>query len=309
MSVEKIGIDMGNSTICTAAHNERGDLQKKYVKSLYGFDIELATADIVECNGITIALGTGPYMLTTIDKTERGFIEHQILWSVYSLFGAGLHHINLGAGLPISIYKTKKQAFASKLKSLETIIGKVNGEEVTVIVSDVKVMAECHAALKTLINYLDKDNSTLIIDIGLKTTDVIKTHFDNKFYIDDFITINISLADIYSVLQRKIAKEGLELSISEIDRRLNSSNPIVRTEKGKFNLAEHIQDTSSVCKQIIREIENRFNKISVDDKIFIGGGSEVFLKVLPEFKKQNNIDIPLDMRYYANAIGYLLGLQ
>lgn len=54
----------------------------------------------------------------------------------------------------------------------------------------------------------------------------------------------------------------------------------------------------------MKDIENKFGKTILHDKVFIGGGSEKFLKALVGIK--NNIDVPTEMRYYSNALGYLL---
>ncbi len=113
-----------------------------------------------------------------MDKTNREYIEHQILWAVNKLYGSGTHYIN--------IYKAKKEEFAEKLKGFGTIEGVVNGKEVSVNLVDVKVQAEGSSALRVLANYIDKDNNTLIIDRGMKTTDVILVEWNGKFTISNY---------------------------------------------------------------------------------------------------------------------------
>ena len=43
-----------------------------------------------------------------------------------AIYGTGTHYINLGVGLPISIYKAKKEEFAQKIRALDTIDGMDN---------------------------------------------------------------------------------------------------------------------------------------------------------------------------------------
>ena len=172
-NVKNLGLDMGNSTICVAGINDKGEIIKAYTNSVYSMDTALISGDIIECKGVKLALGVGQTTLSNIDKTNREYIEHQILWAVNTLYGSGTHYINLGVGLPISIYKAKKEGFTEKLKGFGTIEGVVNGKEISVNLVDVKVQAEGYAALRVLTNYIDKDNTTLIIDIGMKTTDLI----------------------------------------------------------------------------------------------------------------------------------------
>lgn len=304
-NVKNIGIDMGNSTICVAGVDNKGEIIKAYTHSVYSMDTALMSGDIIECRGIKLALGIGQTTLTNVDKTNREYIEHQILWSVNAVYGAGVHYINLGTGLPISIYKAKKEEFAQKLRGLGTIEGVVNGKEISVNIVDVKVMAEGYASIKPLSPYLDKDNTTLIIDIGLRTTDVLLIEWDGKFKIVNYGTVNIALYDIYKVLQEKIAAEGVEVTIEQIDRKFNSNKPVIRTEKGEFNLEDHLVDTIGVCRDIMKDIENKFGKTVLHDKVFVGGGSRKLLAVV-EDKIRNNIKISSECCWYCNCIGYIM---
>ena len=304
-NVKNLGLDMRNSTICVAGINDKGEVIKAYTNSVYSMDTALISGDIIECKGVKLALGVGQTTLSNVDKTNREYIEHQILWAVNRLYGSGTHYINLGVGLPISIYKAKKEEFAEKLKGFGTIEGVVNGKEVSVNLVDVKVQAEGYAALRVLTNYIDKDNTTLIIDIGMKTTDVILVEWNGKFTISNYGTTNIALYDMYKVLQDKIASEGVEVTIEQIDKKFQSNKPIIRTEKGDFNLVEHLPDTIHVCRDIMKDIENKFGKTILHDKIFVGGGSEKFLESVGG-KVRNNIEVPQELRWYGNAVGYLV---
>lgn len=306
-NVKNIGIDLGNSTICVAGMGADGNIKNAYTYSVYSTDTALISGDIIECRGMKIALGVGQSTLTNVDKTNREYIEHQILWAVNAVYGSGNHYINLGTGLPISIYKAKKEEFAQKLRGLGTIEGVVNGKEISVNIVDIKVMAEGYAAIKPLSPYIDKDNTTLIIDIGLKTTDVLLIEWDGKFKIVNYGTVNIALYDMYKVLQEKIAAEGVEVSIEQIDRKFNSNKPVIRTEKGEFDLEEHLVDTIGVCRNIMKDIENKCGKTVLHDKLFVGGGTEKFLKAVGG-KARNNVYVPCSMRWYGNCIGYILNL-
>ena len=306
-NVKNLGLDMGNSTICVAGIDEKGEIIKDYTNSVYSMDTALISGDIIECKGVKLALGVGQTTLSNVDKTNREYIEHQILWAVNKLYGSGTHYINLGVGLPISIYKAKKEEFAEKLKGFGTIEGVVNGKEVSVNLVDVKVQAEGYAALRVLTNYIDKDNTTLIIDRGMKTTDVILVEWNGKFTISNYGTTNIALYDMYKVLQDKIASEGVEVTIEQIDKKFQSNKPIIRTEKGDFNLVDHLSDILPVCRDIMKDIENRFGKTILHDKVFVGGGAEKFLGAV-EGKLRNNVDLPQEMRWYGNVEGYLITL-
>ena len=78
-NVKNIGIDMGNSTICVAGMDNKGEIIKTYTNSVYSMDTALMSGDIIECRGTKLALGVGQTTLTNVDKTNREYIEHQIL--------------------------------------------------------------------------------------------------------------------------------------------------------------------------------------------------------------------------------------
>ena len=305
-NVKKIGVDMGNSTICVSALVDEA-VKQAYASSVYSLDTALISGDVIESKGVKLALGIGQTTLTNVDKTNRELIEHQILWAINSVYGSGDHYVKLGVGLPISIYKAKKDGYTDDVKALGTITGTINNKPISVNLVDVKVMAEGHASIKPLANYINKDNTTLLIDIGMKTTDVLLIRHDGKkFVIEKYATINIALYDIYQVLRDAIAQQGVDVSIEYIDKRFKSDNPVIRTEKGDYNLVDHLADVKHVCNDIMKAIENEFGKTILHDKLFTGGGAEKFLEAIGDVP--NNIDVPQDLRYYSNSLGYLLGL-
>lgn len=306
--VKSIGIDMGNSTIGVTGLIGK-DVKHTFIQSIYTTDTALTSGDVIEYQGVKIALGVGQSTLTNVDKTNREYIEHQILWSVKSIYGTGKHYIKLGIGLPISIYKAKKEDYMKQLNEIKCITGTINGQQITINLVGVSVYAEGHAAIKPLAKFIDKDNTTLIIDIGMKTTDVLLVEYINgKFSINKFATINIALYDIYNVLKSGINAEGIDITIDDIDRRFKSKKPIIRTEKGEYDLEKHLPDAKGVCMELIKNIENIFGKTVLHDKLFIGGGASKFIKAI-NTKIKNNIEVKEDLRYYANSLGYFLNVS
>ncbi|MEG2018362.1 MAG: hypothetical protein RR128_07890, partial [Clostridium sp.] len=182
------------------------------------------------------------------------------------------------------------------------------GKEISVNLVDVKVQAEGYAALKVLTQHIDKDNTTLIIDIGMRTTDVLLIEWNGKFTISNYGTTNIALYDIYKVLQDKIASEGVEVTIEQIDKKFQSNKPVIRTEKGEFNLTENLGGTVHICRDIMKDIENKFGKTILHDKAFVGGGAEKFLEAV-DGKVRNNVEVDRELRWWGNALGYIVSLN
>ena len=77
-NVKNLGLDMGNSTICVAGINDKGEVTKAYTNSVYSMDTALISGDIIECKGVKLALGVGHTTLSNVDKTNREYIEHHI---------------------------------------------------------------------------------------------------------------------------------------------------------------------------------------------------------------------------------------
>ena len=55
----------------------------------------------------------------------------------------------------------------------------------------------------------------------------------------------------------------------------------------------------------MKDIENKFGKTVLHDKVFVGGGAEKLVKVIGN-KMKNNVKVPLEVSWYCNSIGYLI---
>ena len=64
-------------------------------------------------------------------------------------------------------------------------------------------------------------------------------------------------------------------------------------------------DVVGVCRDIMKDIENKFGKTVLHDKVFVGGGSSRFLGVV-EGKVRNNVQVDRELRLYGNCEGYLM---
>ena len=76
-------------------------------------------------------------------------------------------------------------------------------------------------------------------------------------------------------------------------------------KKGEFNLEEHLSDVVGVCRDVMKDIENKFGKTVLHDKMFVEGVSSKFL-VAVEGKVGNNVEVGRELRLYRNCLGYLI---
>lgn len=307
-----LSLDMGNSFI-KAIGSIDGKESRAYTQSIYTTDVAITSKDRVECDGTILALGSGKRTLLSENKSERKFIKHQILWAVYNTLGSGVFSLDIVTCLPINGYKASRSEFENKIKDLGTTVGLVNGEQITIYINNVKVQAESYSAIRPLINQgkISLENDTLIIDVGLGTTDVMQVCYDdeeNSLNIVAYHTFNIALKDIYEVFQQELFSRGIDVSINEIDRKINSSNPVFRTNKEDYNLLENITDAHDVGVELLTLIKNTFGNIVRFDKVFIGGGSKHLLNSI-EHQVANIIEVDDDITYYGNVLGMLESLE
>lgn len=313
---KKLGIDFGNCTICFAGEGVGQTIARNFIDSTYTTSLGSDLEDVVSYNGVTIKLGArgaNANELSNVNKVDREYLEHQILWCAYKCYGFGDHHIKLGVGLPIIDYlnKAKQMAFLERLKGFNTLTGTVEGRNVTltIIPEQVKLSAEGHATLKVLFNYLSKSFGNLVIDIGLKSTDVSVYEWVNgKFKAVVTETIPVALDSILAPIQTELELKGAHYKLTQLDRLIREGKYVVRTEQGDYDLKAALKSRTTECTNIIKEIENKVGKTLNYNKLFIGGGSKIFLDILGRDRISNLTPVPTDIQYYANAIAYFLNM-
>lgn len=314
--MNKMSIDFGNCMLLAVGDNER----KFKCESLYNAKVIAANSrNTVEVDGKAVQFGNGTHDLSSIDKLSRPYIKEQILLSAYNIFGEcnkdEYHYIQLALGCPLEFYRNNKEdiaKFETYLKTQSPIVGKVEGREVNVQLVSVKVMAEGFSTVVPLTPYF-KEGQHVIIDVGLKTTDIAVVNVENgkvKGLVQSE-TINIALEQLYRKLIDNVKKyTGInDLSISEVDTLLKTSETIKRGRKGRADLLyilnNELQDTAL---ELMNEISNRIGEFTHKHTFFIGGGSEKYIAALNDKAIDwtfNSIEIPQETAYFANAVGFL----
>ncbi len=317
MNCIKVGLDLGNNTICAVTSID-GEYAYEYIPSTYQQVTDFSSKNIVSVKDTKIELGhKNGHELTNINKTNRLYIEHQILWAVNSLFknkSKKIFELELAVGLPISDFmdKDKRNKYQDYLNNIKEIKGSVDEKELTIEIKRVLVLAEGHSAIKSLIKEIPRNGySTVIHDIGFLTTDVIVVDIENN---DILVRKPISISKGISYLYDSIYEEALKLecvsSKSELDYYIKRKFDTIRGKNDKnYMLDEALMKRRDECKSIMNDISNHLGfKTSSCNKIFIGGGSVLLLKILGEDWISNHIAVNDNTRYSANAKGYYLSL-
>ena len=310
---KKLTIDFGNCVLAYASIID-GLTKTGNVYSTYTTTINSDLENVIECNGTTIKLDARDVKATELantNKSRREHLEHQILLAAYKTFGTGSHHVELGTGMPISdiLNQKNREEFLQRLKGIGTISGIVEGQQITVTIipEKVKLFVESHATQSVLSKYFSRAFGNLVIDCGLKTTDVTLFDWDpNKgsYVATKTFSIAQGLETILTPIQNELDRMGVKYKLTYLDRRIREQKYIVRTEQGDYNLYEALMKRQNECIAILTAVKNELGSIEDTNKFMLGGGSELILKITPGILRDNQ-PLETDVRYKANVLGYL----
>lgn len=320
-NLKVVAIDFGNSTICVVYVNDKGEKKRFYIDSTYTDVVNsLTSQNVVEVDGIKIQFQpmVGGKELRAADKTKRLHMKHQVLLAVYKAYGEGKHYITLSTGLPLIDYKNeqKKAAFKAMFDSAEftEIKGIVDGHEVSVNLGKRTIVnGECLSAVKGLAKKIPVDlYGTIIYDVGMETTEALVAKWeDGKLRVSNPVNSDYALSSVYQGLFEEAKTVGAVSSMAELDKFVNANATKLRSEKGEYDLEKRLNAKVSECAVILKDINNQFNFPTNNmSKIFIGGGSNILLKIIEgKANIAHHIQLDKEDRYYANAEGYYLAAK
>lgn len=320
-NLKTIAIDFGNSTICVVYIDEKGEKKHFYITSTYTDVVNsLTRGNVVEVDGVKIQLAPsyGGKELRAQDKTKRAHLKHQILLAVFKAFGPGRHYITLSTGLPLIDYKneSKRAEFKNMFDSagFSEFKGMVDGQEVTVNLGKrTLVNGEGLEAVRSLVKYIPRDlYGTIIYDIGMETTEAFVVKWtETGVEVTNPVNSDYALASIYQSIFEEAKTVGAVTSMTELDKFITANVETIRSEKGEFELRKSLKSKINECSAIIKDINNQFDFSTLNmSKIFIGGGSNIFLQIVEgKADISHHISISKEERYYANAEGYFLAAK
>lgn len=318
--MNKLAIDFGNSYINCVGTNKKGELKKDCIPSTYNelTGTEVITRNVVEYNGQFIQIGTtNGEEFTNVRKVDREYLEHQVLWCAYKLFGSGDHYVRLAAGLPLTDYTvaSEKEYFKKHLEGFKILNGKVEGKEVIVhIVAPVTICPEGYATVDVLGDIIPKTKQTLIVDVGMKTTDYALVEYNEEAGEIDPITYNTvrkGLDTIYAPAIATLKTKGTTITPSALDSVYRKGETITLKDKTEFNVVQEVLKAVQPCKSILKAISTdpKVGDLTPYHKILIGGGAKALEDIMSVDDLTNIVVVDEEMKYYANALGYLAWLE
>ena len=207
--------------------------------------------------------------------------------------------IELGVGLPITLYGKQKETFANYFKRTATF--KWQGVEKTVTVADCKAFPQGFAAYISQYKALGKYSTLYLIDIGGYTIDVLAV-INGKA--DKSITASLPYGVIK--LYHKIATELLSIGIQLSEQQLTAVIKGDDIDHMDRELIHQIVETQRL--QYIKHALNQVQELGIDLRnpvALCGGGAEL----LAQYIAQEKINCVATLDRFANADGYKILME
>lgn len=319
-NLRKLSIDFGNSFINVVGEDKKGIVRKACVASTYGElqNTKIIKKNVVKFGDLILQLGkNGGEEFTNVRKIEREHLEHQILWAAYMTMGAGDHYVRLAAGLPLVDYTNDsgdKEEFQKHLEGFKCIVGEVNEEKVSVhIVSPVEICPEGYSAVDVLSDIIPHDKQTLIVDIGMKTTDYALVEFNEEEGIIEPVaygTVKKGLDTIYAPVIEKLKNKGTTVTATKLDAIYRKDETITLADKSEFPVVKEVLKATQPCHVILKAIANdpSIGELTPYYKALVGGGAKALEDIVSTEGFTNVLEIEEELKYYANALGYFEAL-
>lgn len=308
-NLRKLSIDFGNSYINVVGEDKKGVVRKACIPSTFGElqNTKIIKKNVVKFGGLILQLGkNGGDEFTNVRKIEREYLEHQILWAAYSTMGAGDHYVKLAAGLPLVDYTNDngdKEEFQKHLEGFKCIVGEVNEEKISVhIVAPVEICPEGYSAVDVLTDLIPKEKQTIVIDIGMKTTDYALVEYNAEEGIIEPVaygTVKKGLDSIYAPVIEKLKNKGTTITASKLDALYRKGETITLNDKTEFPVVEEVLKTVAKCKAILKEISNdpAIGELTPYYKALVGGGAKALEDIMSTDNFTNILPIEEEMKY------------
>lgn len=297
--VKKLGLDLGNSSMKIVG-GEGENLVYKRIRSLATTHSE-DTNHVVDIDGEAVHFGVGMPLIEH-DKTERKYLAHSILLSVYEIYGPGEHEVSIGLTLPINLYKIMKDAFKKKIEELKKLSGTVNGNTINVTLRKVNIQAEGLTAFYALMPEIPK-GPILFVDMGHRTTDIISANVDTetkKWKIEQSTSLQFGGYELLTELQSALFPVTKTFfTIYQIEQMLAAGGKV-----GKIQINTLYKDAlSDKVTNMLKEMHQVFNDMPHREVYICGGGAPM---VEACYDGENLHVIPEQKMIYSNAVGSYL---
>lgn len=206
---------------------------------------------------------------------------------------AQAEHVELYAGVPLTLFGTERKEFRDYLWHKEHISFAFEGVHYSFFIEKVKIYAQCYAAIANRMGDMDR---LRCVDLGSWTLDVLSVR--DRIPMDkDAYTYELGLITTIERI-KKDALPALHCEIPEDD-----IIDVIRGKQSNVN-ADFIPFIEKGLQQYVDDVEAKLREIKVDlaheNIVYVGGGACVMKRF--GRTKGRNIQYVTDVK--ANAIGY-----
>lgn len=307
-AIIEVGLDFGASRIKVSFYN------KKVVEDFY-FPNRVSEGEIVTdgvkviIDGKSVVVGTIGGQSNSINKKINYKNLAQIVLTVAYEIKKRLElledtiNLQINTVLPPKEFKESREEFKALIKEVSGTKAIVEGEELTVIIDDVKVGAEGVALLGVcdIENSSDKLTQVLLLDIGSSTTDiVILSKNDTIWSIKDATTSYIAGRKFCEAIETKLnAGTGCSFEWFDLEREQS-----YQLDGEMHKLIKQISGTDKVVQELIKELDLIGNIRQY--KVILAGAGSRLLKESEVFKAYTKFScIDDSLLDYGNSRGAL----
>ncbi len=256
----------------------------------------LTNSGLLEYKGKKYIIGQGRLGKQATKTENENYFLLTLAGIAKELHHMGLEkaiHIELYAGVPLTLFGAERKAFREYLWHKEQLSFTFEGVHYCFYLDKVKIYAQCYAAIA---NRMGDMSRLRCVDLGSWTMDILSVK--DKIPMDkDAYTYEVGLI---TTIER-IKKDGLPKLHCEIPE--EEITDYIKGNVSSVN-AEFVPIIEQGLQQYADEVEAKLREIKVDLKheniVYVGGGASVMKKF--GRTKGRNIQYVTDVR--ANAIGY-----
>lgn len=187
------------------------------------------------------------------------------------------NNVNLITAIPASQYKKKDEMKKFiQINNKKTVV--INGKKRVITINDVEILPESYAtkSIKSLMNKINKNTDTLVIDVGGGTTDI--SLFNNQMNLQNANSINMGLINIYQNTREYLnITFDLNMSLEEAKRIFDGEQQLLN---GDFSYKSEL--VKRFIRTLVNEIRGIYPNLKNCNIILIGGGANI---LYPTFSK------------------------
>lgn len=276
-----VSVDLGNINTVAVSNEKEVIIESRLKQYEQGAD-DFNPNQSFECDGIKYISNSGKYENNLLKYQKDNYLS-LLYYSITKVTDS--NNINLITCIPASQYKKKDelQKYLEKNNKKSIII---DAKKRNVTLENITILPESYSfkADKNLMNKINRNVDTLVIDIGGYTTDL--SLFDNNMNLKDANSINLGMLNLYQNSREYLnIQYDLNLSLEDSKDIFDGNKQLLN---GDFSYKSEIVKRFIV--NLINEIKILYPNLKNSNLILVGGGSNILYPTMKKLYSQTIID-------------------